>query len=69
MAFRALSGSTLVRSHMIATSVKLATLQTAVLAVAGGGRYDNLLSDMGSPVSVPAVGCAIHTDRLRAVLP
>jgi ATP phosphoribosyltransferase regulatory subunit len=38
------------------------------LAVAGGGRYDNLLSDMGSPVAVPAVGCAIHTDRLKAVL-
>lgn len=38
------------------------------IAVAGGGRYDNLLSDMGSPVSVPAVGCAIHTDRLKAVL-
>ena len=30
--------------------------------------YNNLLSDMGSPVSVPAVGCAIHTDRLKAVL-
>ncbi len=38
------------------------------VSVAGGGRYDNLLSDMGSPVSVPAVGCAIHTDRLKAVL-
>ena len=38
------------------------------VAVAGGGRYDNLLSDMGSPVAVPAVGCAIHTDRLKAVL-
>ena len=38
------------------------------IAVAGGGRYDNLLSDMGSPVAVPAVGCAIHTDRLKAVL-
>ncbi|WP_421692743.1 ATP phosphoribosyltransferase regulatory subunit [Aestuariivirga sp.] len=38
------------------------------IAVAGGGRYDNLLSDMGSPVMVPAVGCAIHTDRLKAVL-
>ncbi len=36
--------------------------------VAGGGRYDNLLSDMGAPMKVPAVGCAIHTDRLRAVL-
>ena len=38
------------------------------VAVAGGGRYDNLLSDMGSAVPVPAVGCAIHTDRLKAVL-
>jgi len=38
------------------------------VAVAGGGRYDNLLSDMGAPVKVPAVGCAIHTDRLKAVL-
>jgi ATP phosphoribosyltransferase regulatory subunit len=38
------------------------------VSVAGGGRYDNLLADMGSPVAVPAVGCAIHTDRLMAVL-
>ena len=38
------------------------------VAVAGGGRYDNLLSDMGAPVKVPAAGCAIHTDRLSAVL-
>ena len=32
--------------------------------VAGGGRYDDLLSDIGSPVAVPAVGCAIDTGRL-----
>ncbi len=38
------------------------------VAVAGGGRYDDLLSDMGSPVSIPAVGCAIHTERLKAVM-
>jgi ATP phosphoribosyltransferase regulatory subunit len=38
------------------------------VAVAGGGRYDNLLSDMGSPMPVSAVGCAIHTERLKAVL-
>jgi ATP phosphoribosyltransferase regulatory subunit len=38
------------------------------VAVAGGGRYDDLLSDMGAPATVPAVGCAIHTDRLKAVL-
>jgi ATP phosphoribosyltransferase regulatory subunit len=38
------------------------------VAVAGGGRYDNLLADMGAATPVPAVGCAIHTDRLMAVL-
>ncbi|MFT3989066.1 ATP phosphoribosyltransferase regulatory subunit [Aestuariivirga sp.] len=38
------------------------------VTVAGGGRYDNLLSDMGAAKPIPAVGCAIHTDRLKAVL-
>jgi ATP phosphoribosyltransferase regulatory subunit len=36
--------------------------------VAGGGRYDSLLADVGAPVSVPAVGSCIHTERLLAVL-
>jgi ATP phosphoribosyltransferase regulatory subunit len=36
------------------------------LPIAGGGQYDNMLTDIGSPVSVPAVGCAIHTERLLA---
>ncbi|MFO0990357.1 MAG: ATP phosphoribosyltransferase regulatory subunit [Hyphomicrobiales bacterium] len=35
--------------------------------IAGGGRYDDLLQDMGAGLSVPAVGCAIHCDRLLAV--
>lgn len=43
-------------------------IETGKTVVAGGGRYDNLLSDMGAPMKIPAVGCAIHTDRLRAVL-
>ena len=38
------------------------------LAVAGGGRYDNLLSDMGASQPISAVGCAIHCERLKAVL-
>lgn len=38
------------------------------LVVAGGGRYDNLLSDMGAASRIPAVGCAIHAERLKAVL-
>ena len=38
------------------------------VAIAGGGRYDELLSDLGSAQKVPAIGCAIHTERLAAVL-
>ena len=38
------------------------------LAVAGGGRYDNLLADMGASQPISAVGCAIHCERLKAVL-
>ena len=37
------------------------------LAIAGGGRYDRLMSDIGSPHPVAAVGCAIHTERLAAL--
>ena len=36
--------------------------------VAGGGRYDSLLADVGAPIPVPAVGSCIHTERLLAVL-
>lgn len=34
--------------------------------LAGGGRYDKLLEDIGSPVPVPAVGLAVHTEKLTA---
>lgn len=36
--------------------------------VAGGGRYDHLLKAVGAPTNVPAVGAAIHTDRLLPAL-
>jgi ATP phosphoribosyltransferase regulatory subunit len=36
--------------------------------VAGGGRYDSLLADVGAPGAVPAVGACIHTERLLAML-
>src|SRR5262245_8015015 len=36
--------------------------------LAGGGRYDSLLGEVGAPVDVPAVGSCIHTERLLAVL-
>src|SRR5690606_8765821 len=32
--------------------------------VAGGGRYDDMLADLGAPERVPAVWLAIHTERL-----
>lgn len=34
--------------------------------ILGGGRYDSLLTHLGAPVPVPAVGCAIWLDRLEA---
>jgi ATP phosphoribosyltransferase regulatory subunit len=36
--------------------------------VAGGGRYDGLLAHLGAPREVPAVGSAIHTERLLAAV-
>lgn len=36
--------------------------------VAGGGRYDSLMSDIGAPLKIKAVGCAIHTERLLAAV-
>lgn len=36
--------------------------------IAGGGRYDTLLESLGAPRVVPAVGAAIHTERLLAVV-
>ena len=38
------------------------------LHIAGGGRYDGLLGDLGAPRDVPAVGSAIHTERLLAAI-
>ena len=35
--------------------------------VAGGGRYDALLRAVGAASDIPAVGAAIHTERLLAV--
>ena len=34
--------------------------------IVGGGRYDNLLTALGAPAPVPAVGAAIWCDRLAA---
>ena len=34
--------------------------------IAGGGRYDGLLASIGAPRDAPAIGSAIHTERLLA---
>ena len=39
---------------------------SAANPILGGGRYDGLMRLAGSPVDVPAVGAAIHTERLLA---
>ncbi len=36
--------------------------------IAGGGRYDGLLRSLGASAEVPAVGAAIHTERLLAAI-
>ncbi len=36
--------------------------------VAGGGRYDGLMKAVGAPRDVPAVGGAVHTERLLTVV-
>ncbi len=36
--------------------------------IAGGGRYDGLLGNIGAPRQVPAIGSAIHTERLLAAV-
>jgi ATP phosphoribosyltransferase regulatory subunit len=34
--------------------------------VAGGGRYDTLMEQLGAKKHIPAVGCAIRTERVLA---
>jgi ATP phosphoribosyltransferase regulatory subunit len=45
-----------------------AVIGNQVVSLAGGGRYDELLSDLGAPAKISAIGCAIHTERLAMVL-
>ena len=43
-------------------------IEVGSVAVAGGGRYDDMLRDLGAPTQIPAFGFAIHTERLQTVL-
>src|SRR5262245_43001631 len=40
----------------------------ATSPIASGGRYDGLLTDLGAPHTVPAIGSCIHAERLFAAL-
>jgi ATP phosphoribosyltransferase regulatory subunit len=48
--------------------IEVDTGDGGALPIAGGGRYDGMLSDLGAPRPIPAVGCAIHTERLLAAV-
>jgi ATP phosphoribosyltransferase regulatory subunit len=41
--------------------------ETAPLALVAGGRYDELLTRLGAPQPLPAVGFAVFIDRLGAL--
>ena len=41
---------------------------SAFSPIAGGGRYDSLMKTVGAVNDVPAVGAAIHTERLLAAI-
>ena len=34
--------------------------------IAGGGRYDTLLRTLGAKKDIPAIGCAIRSERVLA---
>jgi len=44
--------------------IEVAGKDGAPLVIAGGGRYDSLISDIGNCDQVPAVGSAIYAERL-----
>lgn len=41
---------------------------TGWIPVGGGGRYDGLMTELGSATPISAVGAAIHTERLKQAL-
>lgn len=43
-------------------------VETAGVQLAGGGRYDDLMGDIGAPIAVPAVGCGIHINRVLGAI-
>ena len=66
--FAAVFGRTLEYYTGFVFQVEVPDPSGGAVSVAGGGRYDNMLSDIGAGAPVPAVGCAIHTERLAAAL-
>ena len=49
--------------------IEVSTLEKSIGGqIAGGGRYDNLIGDISGGNHAPAVGSAIHTERLLAAI-
>ena len=65
--FSAVFGRSLEYYTGLVFQIDVADPAGGTLAVAGGGRYDDMLEDIGAGKPVPAVGCAIYTERLLAV--
>lgn len=65
--FSAEFGRTLAYYTGLVFEVNAATLG-AKSPIAGGGRYDGLMRAAGSGADVPAVGAAIHSERLLAAM-
>ncbi len=63
--FSAEFGRTLAYYTGLVFEVNAASLD-AKSPIAGGGRYDGLMRAAGSEVDIPAVGAAIHSERLLA---
>ena len=36
--------------------------------IAGGGRYDTLMEQLGAKTPIPAIGCAIRTERVLGAI-
>ncbi len=66
MEFAAVFGRSLEYYTGFVFQVDLPASNGAIRTIAGGGRYDTMLSDIGAPALIPGVGCAIHANRLLA---
>ena len=68
ISFAAEFGRTLEYYTGFVFQIEVAGKDGAPVVIAGGGRYDDMISDIGKGQRVPAVGCAIYAERLLAAI-